>query len=163
MTEFVGDPTGVQIRAMIDEVSHSIYHLKRSNEELSVENKITPDEDFVDAIKENEVCIIRKRGQVKSYLELLKKCDPAYQQEHSAEINQVFDALMLDEVNEMPISEERSATEAPIEVYISGQRQFDMERRLLNPENATLPEEEPTDVDAIVPNLETEEGAGMYL
>ena len=65
MTEFVGDPTGVQIRAMVDEIKHSIFHLQRSNEELRTFLMESPeDPDYAEAISENDVVILKKRGTI---------------------------------------------------------------------------------------------------
>ena len=134
MTEFVGDPTGIQIRAMVDEINHSIFHLNRSNEELQ---EFPEDSDCVQAIAENKGVLLKKRGTIKSYLALLNKVDPAYQQEHAAELMDVFIALSLSDVNEIPLPGEYGYRNpdadslTPIEVYQGGARQLEMESRLL--------------------------------
>ena len=177
MTEFVGDPTGVQIRAMVDEIKHSIFHLQRSNEELRTFLMESPeDPDYAEAISENDVVILKKRGTIKSYLAMLRRVDPAYQQEHLAEINTIFSALALDEVNETPLPREsghRRESEgpvAPIEVFLGGARQPQMESRLLCGMTAREPQDDgpgpivmPEVVDVDAGSTSQGSGDGMYL
>jgi hypothetical protein len=130
--------TGSQIRYFIDEILNQIHHLKRSQEELKKALENEEDEDFIDAVRENEVVLINKRRRVKGLIELLEKVDPAYNQEKQNEIQDITNALFLVEVNAMELDEnmngEVQSGGSILEVYSAGQRQINIERRILDGE-----------------------------
>lgn len=95
------------------------------------------DDDYAEAINENEIVLVKKRSTVKAYLELLQQVDPAYNQERHAQLNAIFDSLLLAEVDadmhgESGVSSERyNDSTDPVQIYMQGQRQTDMERQII--------------------------------
>lgn len=122
------------LRHMIDELKHQVFHLERSNRELSDALEAEPgDEDFMDAIDENRSIIINKKHRVRGLLQQLEQCDPAYRQEHEAELRQLFDQLQLDAIPEDTYIPENNSTACPLEIYDANNvRLIDAEQAILS-------------------------------
>jgi hypothetical protein len=72
-----------ELRDKIDEISNQIFHLERSNEELSSFLLEEPgEEEFILAISENNTIIENKRNEVVDLKILLCSIDAAYFKEH---------------------------------------------------------------------------------
>jgi hypothetical protein len=75
-----------EIRWLLDEVSHQITHLLRSQGELEKALLDDPsDEDFRQAFEENVITLQRKHARVVELKELLKKCDVAFRMDAANE------------------------------------------------------------------------------
>lgn len=67
---------------MIDEETHKLFHLNRSQNELKQALEETPDDaDFRQAITENEAIIVDKEAKIIELQRQLEQCDPAYRME----------------------------------------------------------------------------------
>jgi hypothetical protein len=115
------------LRHMIDELKHQCFHLERSNRELADALEADPgDKDFLDAIDENRSIIIQKKHKIRSLLEQLEQCDPAYRQ-------QVFDQLQLDSIPEDTYIPDNGNPASPLEIYDANHvRLVDAERAILS-------------------------------
>jgi len=70
---------------MIEEISHQLEKLILSQAELSDALDEDPhDADFIQAINENEIVIIRKREKILELREMLARIDPAFREEIKA-------------------------------------------------------------------------------
>lgn len=137
-TGLLGEVTAQQLRFVIEEISHQIHHLERSNAELQVELEQAYDADYAEAVSENMVVMQRMKSQVKRYLEVLRQIDPAYAVEHAEALTLLFDNLALANVDanaDSTISADVNASSnrggGVIEIVMGNQRQVDAEQRIL--------------------------------
>ena len=88
-TTAISDMTCSELSYGIEEGIHQIKHLVRSQKELKEYVISDPDPEFVLAIKENEVVIIKKRSHVNALIEALDKldCNLATHYRSSLELN----------------------------------------------------------------------------
>jgi hypothetical protein len=88
--------TGESVRYFINEFGKQTRHLILSNTEL--ETAILdygPDEDFQDAIVENQESILRRKSQMRAYMDALCLLDPVYSAAHSEELDAIRDEFNL--------------------------------------------------------------------
>jgi hypothetical protein len=80
------DDSSLLLRAMIEELTNQINALERSQRELAVALVEEPDDaDFLAAVQENEVILMRKREELVNMQQQLFHTDIAYRQEKLAE------------------------------------------------------------------------------
>ena len=139
-TGILGDITAVQLRYFIDEIYLQIQMLERSNDELKMELKQGFDADYEEAISENVFVMHRMKAKILRYLEILRQIDPAYAQEHQADLTMIFTSLQLANVNSIGSAEiladaAYNRGSEVIEIVVDGRRQVATERRILESSN----------------------------
>lgn len=83
MPDTIDYGANLSLRDVIDELENQIKHLERSQVELQAALSDEPDdEDFKQAVAENEEVIQRKQQNLEECKEELKTIDPAYYNEH---------------------------------------------------------------------------------
>jgi len=177
-TGLLGEVTAQQLRFVIDEISHQIHHLERSNAELQVELEQAYDADYAEAVSENMVVMQRMKSQVKRYLQILRKIDPAYAVEHASALTLLFDNLALANVDANAGSATSADVNAPsnrrgggvIEIVMGNQRQVDAEQRILTGtgedgvDGAGVPQSEArAGIEVKAQPEDDDESGGLYL
>lgn len=102
-----------ELRDAIDELSHQIVHLERSQSELQEFLETTEgNEDrieFQSAIDENKIVLVDKKKRVQVLRARLKLVDPAYYIEHYGESDEGLDVLGL---------EAETSTQVPVTISV---------------------------------------------